>query len=359
MSASCPRRLIVAVLLLAVGVAPVMGGDREVAELLFEKGEKAFRKREYESAASFYERALAEAIPYPEAAFALGKALEKLGRAPDALQAYLKCRDQVKGMENPPRKLSRLADDAGKAVTRLGEGYATLADLDRAFVKDCIAFSKRYLKSSPGWAKVALEAAEQIEPGNTTVDEYLGRLAEVAAPSEGAGLYEPLILDDKLSDWRPGLSETFSCLARIITADTPPDEAKTNDLRIRFEGTWSLKASFRVLEKKGEKISHGMLFGRKPDKSAWGILVDWDDNLSLVRWAADGNYTMQVKKLTRYRGDRWHEIRIDVEPGKISAYFNGGRAFIHQESDPAAFDGAPSVFTQRGRFEIKDLGVQK
>ncbi len=349
------------VLLFFCLLAPVDAGDRDVAELLFTKGEKALKKRSYGEAADYFQRALDESSPYPEAAFALAQALEKQGKGPEALKAYLRCKDECEALEKPTRKQKKMCGKAEKAIGKLGQGYASLEKLDAKFVKDCLAFGRKYKKSAPPWAKKALESAHEIAPSNSGVVSALDRLGDVTGPSSGdGGLYDPLIKDDSLTGWDPGIGKGFICRDRVIISTTPIDSGVSNIIRMRLEGSWSLKGSFRVLLQSGRKISHGIIFARKPDGSSWGVIIDWDKSLSLVRWAADGKaQTYSFKKIPSYHAERWHQIRVDVEGGKITAFFNGDRFLAHEEADPEAFAGMPSIFTQRGKFEIKDLGVKR
>jgi tetratricopeptide (TPR) repeat protein len=351
--------LLVAVLLVLL-LPPVFGGDRDVAELLFEKGEKAYKKRDYDGAADYFQRALDEFPAYPEAALGLAQALEKAGKGPEALRAYLRCKDECAKIEKPTRKQKKMCDQAERAIGKLGAGYAELEKLDAAFVKSCLTFSRKYLRPSPAWAKKALEAAHEIDPANSLVISTLDRVEDAGDVGGGAGLYEALIKDDALTEWDPGCKKGFTCLGGIVSADTPADGGISNVIRTRFEGSWSMKATFRVLEKKGLKISHGLMFGRRPDGSAWGLLIDWDASLALVRWGGDdGSGTVVFRKLPAYRADRWHQIRVDVEGGKVTGYFNGDKSFTHEEADGSTFDGMPAIFVQRGRFEFKDVGVKK
>lgn len=342
-------------------LAPVQAGDRDVAELLFEKGEKAFRKRDYAEAADYYQRALDEDSPYPEAAYGLAVALEKQGQGPEALKAYLRCKDDLLALEDLTRTQKKLLDKVEKAIGKLGAGYAALEKLDEEFVKDCLAFARKYMKSDPAWAKKALESAHEVDPTHQSVIDTLERLSGVSGPaSGGGGIYEPLITDDSMEGWDPGANKGFTCSGGIVTADMPADSGVTNIRLMRIEGTWSLKADFRVLEKKARMISHGLMFGRKSGMACWGVLIDWNKSLSLVKFGEKGDDTqMGFKKISGYKPERWHEIRVDVEGNKLTAYYNGEKYLEHEVDDPEEFEGMPSVFTQRGRFEFKDVGVRR
>ena len=91
-------RAVVAGLIILLFIGLARAGDKDIAELLFKKGEKASRKKSYEEAVTYYRRALAEHSPYPEAASALAGALQKLGRGQEALEALLLCEEQLEVM---------------------------------------------------------------------------------------------------------------------------------------------------------------------------------------------------------------------------------------------------------------------
>ena len=97
----------------------VEAGDRDVAQFLLKKAEKAYRAKDYEQAVAGFKRARAEFTPLPEAAWGLGQALEKLEREAEAIAAYRLCAEQVGAAEKPSAKWKALARRANAAVSRL------------------------------------------------------------------------------------------------------------------------------------------------------------------------------------------------------------------------------------------------
>ena len=122
------RTRIFLLLALVSGLA-ASAGDRDVADFLFKKAEKAYRARRYEDAVKGYQRARAEFTPLPEAAFGLALALEKLDREAEALAAYRTCVREVETAESPPSKWKSLARRAGYDVVSGSRGLAYNADL--------------------------------------------------------------------------------------------------------------------------------------------------------------------------------------------------------------------------------------
>jgi hypothetical protein len=50
---------------------------------------------------------------------------------------------------------------------------------------------------------------------------------------------------------------------------------------------------------------------------------------------------------------------VDIEGCKLTAYYNGEKFLEHEVDNAEEFEGMPSVFTQRGRFEWKEIGVKR
>lgn len=339
---------------------PARAGDPDVAKLLYEKAEKAARSRDWEEAENYYRRALEEYSPLPDAAYGLGEVLEKQGKTSEAIDAYLLCKDQILGLESPGRTETRLLERAEKAVKRLGAGYAELADIDKAFVKDCLAFGRRFFHSDPGWAKKAFEHAIELEPGNRLVQGYLERLADAKGPVTAGGAFESLIRDDKLSGWAPGIVENWTCKGGILVATPDDGPGESNWVKDFLEGKYTLSGRFRLPELKGVKPAAGFMFGRKGGSEIWGIiLVASKSEVALSRFTASGNEDMRSRVLNNFDPAAWHELKIEVTPGKVVGYVDNREVFSLDGQAADAFDGPAGIFAQQCRLEVKEMGVQR
>jgi tetratricopeptide (TPR) repeat protein len=352
--------VLASIALLSVTSGPVRAGDPDVAKLLFDKGEKAYRAKNYEEAESYYARAIKEHSPYPEAAFGHGEALEKLGRTNEAIDAYLLCKDQLLDQEKLSYTDKRMLDRASKAVQRLGAGFEELAEIDKAFVKDCIAFGRKYFHSDPGWAKKAFQHAIGLQPGNRLIQGYLDRLADAAGPAVGGARFEPLIKDDGLTGWDPGVSQHWSCKAGVIVCDPEGSPGLTNLVKTYFEGKFTLSGRFRITDKKGVKPAFGIMFGMKKDSVAWGMILATDEQqVSLTKFEKGDNEDLRTKILPRFDSTRWHEVKLEVTPGKVVGSVDGHDVFQLDGEAANAFDGPAGIFGQQCRLEVKDVGVQR
>jgi tetratricopeptide (TPR) repeat protein len=355
-----PSRIVLPVLI-ALLLAPVPGaaGDRDVAELLFKKAEKAARSNKHEEAVSLYERALEEHSPHPEAAFGLAVVLEKLGRSEDALQAYLRCRDEIAALESPSRKVKSMDGKAANAIKRLGAGYAELQEIDEKFVEACVDIGKRYVRSDPPWAKRAFETALAIDPLNKTAKRHMERLSGVEGPAAIQRPFRPVIDEDDMKKWDPGARGLWSCSGGVLTGDTADQKGHANIYTERLEGTYSFRASFRVTRSTGKKRTHGIFFGNKPDRTVWALIISWDDELVLSKWRGADHVEERMKILTGFDPRQWHTLQVDVTPGKVECLLDGVEIFELAEQGEKAFDGNPLLFIQDMRVEIRGVGVRR
>jgi hypothetical protein len=337
--------------------APALAGDKEVADLLCEKGDKASRARKYEEAVAHYERALEEHSAHPAAAFGLGKALEKLGRTGEALSAYLRCLDALKARKSLNRAQKRMKGLAEKAVKKLAKGYAELAKLDEKFVAGCMAFGKKNFNGAPSWSKKAFDTALLIDPGNKLAVSYAERLRGVRPPSVIAGLFKPMIESDKLERWTPGLEAPWKCSAGVLSANATG--TIKNLMKVRLKGSYSLRASFRFVGNPGHEYCYGLMFGTRI-KVAWGLLVTWEETVELVRFIPGGAKRIQTRVLTDFKPGDWVTVRATVEEGDVTAYVNGKSLFTYQDAEEEdTYDGGAGVLIQRCSAEIRDVEMKR
>lgn len=334
-------------------------GDPDVANLLLQKGRKAFAAKSYEEAAGCFERALEELRPFPEAAFALGETLEKLEKPIDAAAAYRRCREQCESAAAAQAaKWRPLAAKAAKAETRLAGGSGELASLDRDFVKACLDFARRNLKSSPVAARKACETALKVDPGNAPALSLMSE-AKFEAPKP-AGSGEPLIRGDGLEEWFPGMKEPWSCAGGVITCLTEPKQGKLNWREdIVLEGRYRYSGSFRLADREKDLV-FGLFFAGKDGlhKRAGFILDDFDELVLVLDDGAESQ-TVQSSHVNDCDRSAWHTLRIDVEPGKVACRLDGRLVFEHQGESSGDFDGSPGIFVQGGPAEVKDLQVER
>jgi len=346
-------------ILLALWIGAAGAGDQDIAELLYAKGEKAFRKKAWEQAAGHYRRALDEHSPYPEAAHRLGMALEKLGSGKEALEAYLLAEKQFGELPSLTRKQKRTLASVKKLISKLGAGYAELNKLDDEFVKKCVGLGRRYFNSRPGWAKKACESALAIDPTNKLARGILEKLGSTASPASTGGLFTSLILDDRLAGWDPGVKAPWTCSGGVMTVTPTDKKGHPNFVKQRLEGAFEFRATFRPLTFDGKLRTFALLFGSKPDGSLWTLGIDWNNELVLVKWDSRGNTPLQMKILNEVKVNRWYRIGVKVEEGRLTALLDGKVAFHHDGGTKDAFDGAFGVISQEVKADVKDVEVRK
>ncbi|MEN8151266.1 MAG: tetratricopeptide repeat protein [Planctomycetota bacterium] len=343
-------------LALALILTPVFAGDRDVADLLCEKGEKAAKSRDYEGAIKYFQRALEEHSPHPEACFGLAKALEKLGRTGEAVQAYLRCLDELKGVKELSRAQKRMEGQARRAVNKLGKGYQQLSKLDAKFVEDLVAFGRKNFNGSPEWSKKAFQTALLLDPGNKLAKSYLERLRGVRTPAEAAGLFEAMILDDKLENWNPGIKKPWNCQGGVLSIDVK--KSANNVIKTQLEHRYSVRATFRHTGEDYGRRTFGLLIGETED-TAWALLFSWADTVDLVKFDSSGSDRIQSKVLDNHKVSDWATLRVAVDGNEITTFLNGKMLFRHVAEKDTAFDGAPGVMIERCSAEVRDFEVQR
>ncbi len=354
-----PGILILSAVLLFSGPAP--GGDADVAKLLFDKGEKAFRAENYEEALEHYRRALAESSPYPEAEYALGQTLEKLNRNEDAIAAYVRCIDEVRALPTPSRTQKRSAADAEKAIARIGPGYAQLAQMEEALFKQAMDLARQSMSVSPEWARRFLTVALKVKPDHPTALEQLKQLSESPGRVEGTGEFEPQLNPEAMKGWYPGLKEPWILRDGILEVDARGGSHMIAQ-RDRKDGRYVARAAFRVLEDQGDTRTFGLLFGRKPAPAphVHGLLLCRSGDLALTEMArSGGSRDLRSKIIPRFRWDEWHVLEIRVEGDRVRCLLDGQEQFTQNAEGAGDFEGNVGLFVQEAKVQIRDLGITR
>ncbi len=352
-------------LLLGVAIAWALGdravaGDRDVAELLYQKGLKASREKNFAEAESCFRRAIAEFSPYPDAVFAHGEALERLGRAAEACAAYRRCLDEIRASPPPASKWKPLLGKAEKAVARLDKATDDLTRLDREFIDACLALARSSRETSPQAARSACEAVLALEPGNIAAKGLIEGLAASAGAGASEGGWIDLCGADGLSDWEPGESEEWSCEDGVITGVA---EARLGQLNWRadheLEGRYTLTATFRIVQEQQSAL-FGIFFGARDrmrtrmgfiltPRSVVDLSETIDEKTTLIRNHAPRNFDRKAR----------HTMRVEVEPGRVRCLLDGVEVLSHVAKESSAFDGSPGIFVQGGRVEIRDVRLRR
>jgi len=345
-------------------------GDPDVARFLLKKGEKALRAKKYDDAVGFLERALTEHSPLPEASFALGQALEKLKRIPEAIEHYEVCRTAAaeKGATAKARSAGR---GATKALSKLRRRYSDLNELNDAFVKDCLRFARRYEKKDSDWARQAYETVLALAPGHSVAKKALGRLPKIARaePAKGPGTkpkkdpnptrskWTPLITTDALDGWSPGLGGVWNCLDRIVIGDVPTVESgQINWINEPLaSGDYSLRVQMRVVKVYGSH-AYGFFLGSDGKGYWWSVLII-GGSVELARNEEGGTRFIEEKMLAQYDPGKWHTLTAEVKGNKLTIYFAGKRILEHEAEGlgERPFDGKVSLFAQSTKIEFRNF----
>lgn len=344
--------------------AAATGGDRDVAEFLFKKAEKAYRAKDYESAASDYARARKEYTPHPPAAYGLALALEKLGREPEAIAAYRQCIAEVDAAAEPSWKWKTLRRKSAAAVKRMRRRYAELDRLNRDLIERCLAFGKEHAKASPQWAAKAFETVLRLDPAHVGARRALDGLErKKPAPAPPPAKAAPkdwgrsLVRGDDLEGWDPGLRAPWTCENGVISADVEGRSGKLNWLDdTEFEGRYELRIRLRVARDGGAGRTYGFMLGNGRD---WHALLVQDSNDVVLLRSEDDEDTHLKDAIPRdFNPHRWHVFRLKADRGTLTVYLDDKELFEHTADDRDAFDGKLALFAQNGRIVFERLEVR-
>ena len=347
-------------------------GDPDVARFLLGKGEKALRAKKYEDAVGFLERALAEHSPLPEASFALGQALEKLKRIPEAIEHYEACRATA-AEKGATGKAKSAARGATKALSKLRRRYSDLNELNDAFIKDCIRFARRYEKKDTDWARHAYETVLALDPGHAIAKKAVAKLPKIARtePAKGpakpdnrppkekrlgpVGNWTPLIASDTLDGWDPGRRGVWNCLDRIITGDVPPSEAgQINWIDEPLKnGDYSVRVQMRVVKVYGNH-TYGIFLGGDGRNRWWSVVIN-GGAVALDRTQDDKRRFIEEKMLGRYEPDKWHTLSIKVKGNKLSIFYEGERILSYETEGERPFDGKVALLVSKAKVEFRNF----
>jgi len=352
-----------ACLVVALCVGPAGAGDRDVAEFLLKKAGKACRAKQYEQAAADFKRARAEFTPLPEAAFGLGQALERLEREAEAIAAYRLCVEEVAAEIKPSPKWKSLARRASTAIARLRRQFAELDRINQDFINDCLKFGRSHLKSDPRWARVAFETVLKLDPTHQEARRRVDKTPVAATPANktpsSKGWGTALIRGDDLDGWSPGIRAPWSCTEGVVTADVPGRDGKINwDDETRLSGRYELRVKMRVVRNGGPGRTFGLFLG--DGSSYWHcFLIEDDNDMVLVEFREGQNRHIKDSILRRFSADKWNVLRLEIDHGEVSVYFNRKKLFDYTADDRKAFDGKIALFAQNGRIEFKELEVRR
>ena len=352
-------------LLLAAGCAllavTTLAGDPDVAQFLYQKGQKAYRARKYEEAEKSFRRALEEHSPLPEAQFALGQTLERLERMGEALNAYRRCRDEIAGGPAPTGRMKSLAIRADRSIKRLQKQFTELERLDRDFIHRCMSLGIRYHKTNPGAARSAYTAVLKIDPGHKQARALLEGLGKKAPAGKASkARTRDLTPPVDFAGWVPGRNEYWSVSNGLLTGKVDGPNGQINWLEgERFKGRYKVRVEFRIL-KGGVKRTCGLFVGNKHAKNRWwSVMIDWNDEVAMVETSPQASTSVQGKVLRGFQPDQWHTLELDVRPGELAVELDGKQMFRHKTGDEESFDGELGVFAQDIHVLFRKLELRK
>jgi tetratricopeptide (TPR) repeat protein len=227
-------------LLLAV-LGAVALGDRETARFFEDRGDKAFRAKDWAAAEEHYRRAISEDGTYHSARFGLAETLLAAGRRDDAVAEFRAFVRDAKPLSPMPDGWGALVQRAEKRLETLDATGNELRGMVDAQCAALVAFARKWAKGDADVAAKALRRVLELKPGHAQATELLESLGrspkgEPVALFDGAGL----------AGWIEASLPTWSAKDGVIEAGCR-DAAYICRHERHFEGDFDVRMEARLL----------------------------------------------------------------------------------------------------------------
>jgi hypothetical protein len=172
------RRLLV--LLLVAWLSGTTAADRETAEFVAQRADKALVARSWAEAEGLYRKALEEDATLLRARLGLGEALLGSGQRAAGIAEIRQFVDEAGALAAPTPALAALLAKARKRLVEMDTLGTELDQRIDAHVAALVAFAGRWREKDPDIAVEALEQALRLRPGQAKAAEALDGLRQRA-----------------------------------------------------------------------------------------------------------------------------------------------------------------------------------
>jgi hypothetical protein len=328
-------RLVVGLALALLG-APLAAADRETAQFLAQRGDKALQAKTWPEAESLYRRALDEDATFLPARYGLAEALVGAGQKGPGLVEMRRFVDEAAQLRPLPTAWGTLV---AKARKRLVEIDAVGGELDRMIdghVEALLALAKRWQEKDPTVAVQAVDLALRLRPGHAVAEKMKQEL------QRDLGVVEALFNGKDLSGWT-GMGRDVWVVRDGILEGTPLPDLETAYLprtETKFSGNFDVLMEAKIVE--GGKIPlFAIVAAMKADKDKLFFGMVKED---LCLWEYEGTKEYR-ERYARWQDNlepkldpsEWNVYELRFRAGKIHAVLNGKELFDYDR--PASRDG--------------------
>lgn len=343
-------------------------GDAAVAAALLKSGKASLRKKQYQEAITFFDKALAEHDSVIEAHFQKAFAFEKLARPKDALASYRSFVELCRAKDAAASKEElALLKRATKRVDALAAGERELRKLEDRFVADVLGFAKKHADKDPHVSIRALRAALAARPDHEDARDLLEELGgdvDPGAEDDGTGGSGPFAKLD-VAEWIDFVGlQAFPSKRRAVYEDGVARLEVEGGVIMDFPearddaGRFVLEMEYRVTAEHERGWAVGWTFGGR-DGGFYGAFaqrssIDFVQNHAGGARNQLGDHPMRPIAL-----DSWHRLDVKVEGATMEVWYDGKRVFRDTDDDRSHLKGDVGIFHQRctAEYRVARMGI--
>jgi len=349
------RRRAAALVLLALGAAFAFA-DRENAEFLGERGEKALAAKDWAGAEGHYRKALAEDPTWLPARFGLGEALLGLSRRDDAVAEFRAFTAGAKALTPLPDGWGALLQRAEKRLVQLDAAGTELRNLVDQHATALVSLSKKWAKGDPDLAVRAARRALSLRPGDAQAAQLIESLGQSAKG-------EPIALFDgtSLSGWLEAVLPTWSAKDGAIEGSCR-DAAYICRSERHFDGDFDVRCEARLVQSyEGSGPVFWALdaaYDGKESGYVLGVLKGalWFEE---ERGAEESKDIVDASPSTLdkpFDAKEWHSLEVRLRGGRAIALVNG-QEIGSTERSIARSGGFVGLKVQNCRVQYRKIEV--
>lgn len=309
--------------------------DRETAEFVAQRADKALAARTWAEAESLYRKALEEDPTLLRARFGLSEALLGAGQRPAGVTEMRQFVAEAGALTPCPPALTALLTKAKKRLADLDTLGTELDTKIEAHASALVAFAGRYREKDPDVALEALEQALRLKPGHAKAEEQ-----HAALKSRAPAVIVPLFNGKDATGWTWMLPPMWQVRDGLLVAKAE-NKAYLARTETEVRGDFDVRMEARFVQDWGA----GRMFVLCPamkdehDTSRFGVLKEeliWDEALSRDTIEAYG--ALPAAKMDPPLDLRaWNVFELRYRKADITALINGKEVF--KKPRPAGRDG--------------------
>ena len=340
-----------------LALPPAALADREAAEFHAEKGEKALKAGDTDSAGESFRKSLEEDGTFHPARFGLARALIATGRPSEGLEELRRFIAEMKAEVAPPPAWGGRHVRANRMFEEMDAASAEIAKVVDRYADSLVALGKKWKEKDPLVAERALRRALKLRPGDKAAVDLL---AVVDSIPKGKPI--DLFNGADFSGWLDAELPYFRVDSGAIVADVERGSRQIRSAEA-LDGDYDISVEARVVSESGngdpmvsllaalkgtyDFVGVGLInrkvyfFDRLTEKDRRilykGAVEEWGHPLDLTAW---NTYALQFRR------------------EEITALINGMEVGKHPRA-PERAEGFVGLYAQGAKVEFRKVRLQR